>query len=148
MVLQMRSTLTIFTALLISFAAACNTTGVPTEFANACNPDNEKKTIEINGMIAAPKSVFCSNTGGRMDCGFELLESPGSDKKVRLDIEQGTGANSVTKLESGYKSEDIKIRDNGGNQIGLGTDKLKLTGQMSIEPKMNVCFMKVYKIEK
>ena len=140
----------IFAAVLLGmlFAVSCNTTGVPTEFANACNPDNEKKTLEISGVIAAPKSVFCSNTGGRMDCGFELLEAPGSDKKVRLDIEQGTGANTVTKLDSGYKAEDIKIRDNASNQIVLGTDKLELTGQMSIEPKMNVCFMKVYKIEK
>ena len=144
----MRSTLTIITALVISFIAACNTTGVPTEFANACNPDNEKKTIEVSGVIAEPKSVFCSNTGGRMDCGFELLESAGSDKKVRLDIEQGTGANTVDKLERGYKKEDVKVRDNGGNQLALDTDKVKVTGQMSIEPKMNVCFMKVYKIEK
>jgi hypothetical protein len=134
--------------ILLALASGCDTTGVPTEFANACNPENEKKTIEIGGVLEQRGSVFCSNTGGRMECGFDLLESAGSDKKVRVDIEQGSGSNTVDKLESGYKKEDIKIRDNSGNQIALGSDRVKLTGQMSIEPKMNVCFMKVYKIQK
>ena len=128
---------------------ACNTVGVPTEFSKACGSDNEKKIIEVNGVLAERgTSVFCSNTGGRMECGFVLLESAGSDKKINVDIEQGSGANTVDKLEKGYKKEDVKIRDNAGNQIELGKDKVKLTGKMSVEPAMNVCFMQVYKIEK
>lgn len=141
----------------LAFAAAglfsaCNTTGVPTEFSNACDPGNEKKTIEVSGVLEQRGSVFCSNTGGRMECGFDLLEAPGSDKKLRVDIEQGSGANTVDKLERGYKKEDVKIRDNGSGQIALGSDKVKLTGKMSIAPAapggQGVCFMQVYKIEK
>ena len=129
--------------------AACDTVGVPTEFSNACGVDNEKKIIEVNGVLAERgKSVFCSDTGGRLECGFELLESAGSDKKINVDIEQGSGANTVDKLEKGYKKEDVKIRDNAGNQLELGKDKVKVTGKMSVEPKMNVCFMQVYKIER
>ena len=147
----MRSTL-ILTVLTLSFIAACNTTGVPTEFANARNADNEKKTIEVAGVIQPSRSVFCSNRGGRMECGFDFLEAPGSEKKFSADIEQGSGANTVDMLESGYKKEDVKIRDNAGNQIPLGSDKVKVTGKMSIVPAAagnpGVCFMQVYKIER
>ena len=126
--------------------------GIPTEFANACDPGNEKKTIEISGVLEQRGSVFCSNTGGRMECGFDLLEAPGSDRKVRVDIEQGSGANTVDKLERGYKTEDVRIRDNNGSQVVIGTDKLKLTGKMNVVAPMGnaqgICFMQVYKIEK
>ena len=133
----------------MALVAACNTVGVPTEFSKACGADNEKKVIEVGGVLAERgTSVFCSNTGGRMECGFVLLEAAGSDKKINVDIEQGSGANTVDKLEKGYKKEDVKIRDNAGNQIELGKDKVKVTGKMSVEPAMNVCFMQVYKIEK
>lgn len=128
--------------------SACSTTGVPTEFGKACSPENEKKYIEVGGFLAERGSVFCSNTGGRMECGFDLLEALGSDKKLRVDIEQGSGANTVDKLERGYKKEDIKIRDNAGNLVNLGSDKVKVTGKMSIVPDGSVCFMQVGKIER
>ena len=147
---------TIFVAMVLGFAflavGCSDPTGAPTEFANACIPDNEKKYIEVSGVLEQRGSVFCSNTGGRMECGFDLLEGPGSDKKLRVDIEQGSGANTVDKLERGYKKEDVKIRDNSGNQIAMGSDKVKLTGKMSIAPpagnSQGVCFMQVSKIER
>lgn len=143
----------LFATLSLAILAGCgDTTGVPTAFSDACNPDNEKKHIEVSGVLQQRGSVFCSNTGGRMECGFDLLEAAGSDKKLRVDIEQGSGANTVDALERGYKKEDVKIRDNAGNQIGLGTDKVKLTGKMSVvAPKgdaQGVCFMQVSKIER
>lgn len=149
----MKGFLTILIVAIVSFAIACGETkGVPTEFANACNPDNEKKYIEVSGILDQRGSVFCSNTGGRMECGFDLLEAPASDKKLRVDIEQGSGADTVDKLERGYKKEDVKIRDNAGNPIAVGSDKVKLTGKMSVVAPFGnaqgVCFMQVEKIEK
>ena len=147
---------TFFVAMVLGFAflvvGCSDPTGVPTEFANACAPDNEKKYLEVSGVLEQRGSVFCSSTGGRMECGFDLLEAPGSEKKLRVDIEQGTGANTVDKLERGYKKEDVKIRDNSGNVINLGSDKVKLIGKMSIAPpsgnSQGVCFMQVSKIER
>ncbi len=130
-------------------ATACsNKTGVPIEFSKACSLENEKKYVEISGVLAAKGGVFCSNIGGgRMECGFTLKEKPSDADGVRVNIEQGGSSNSVEKLESGYKPEDIKIRDNSGNLVNL-TDKLKLTGEMNIMPDGKFCFLKVTKIEK
>ena len=57
---------TVFIA--IFFVAACNTTGVPTEFANACAQDLDGKTIEVSGILEPRSMVYCSNRGGRMEC--------------------------------------------------------------------------------
>lgn len=139
-------------AALMLFAVGCDTKGVPTEFANVCTPENEKKTLEVSGVLQSRTSVFCSNTGGRMECGFDFLESAGGDRKFSAEIAQGSGANTVDKLERGFKKEDVKIRDNAGNLIALGSDKVKLTGKMSVVAptggSQGVCFMQVYKIER
>jgi len=143
----------IFVAMASVIAFGCGSTpGTPTEFANACNADNEKKTLEVSGVLQARTGIFCSNTSGRMECGFDFFDAVGSEKKFSAEIEQGSGANTVDKIEKGFKKEDIKVRDNAGNQIALGADKIKLTGKMSIvapfQSSPGVCFMTVEKIEK
>lgn len=148
----MKGFLTAAISSLILFVGACDTTGVPVEIANACNPENDKRTIEVKGVLQSRTSVFCSNTGGRMECGFDFMESAGGPKKFGADIAQGSGANTVDKLERGFKKEDVKIRDNSGNLIALGTDVVKLTGKISVVPPSGssegVCFMQVYKVER
>jgi putative hemolysin len=128
--------------------AGCAVKGDPIEISKACVVPNDGKNFEVSGVISQSGSVYCSNTGGRMECGFDLLEKQGSENKLRIDIEQGSGANTVDKLGSGYKTEDIKIRDNSGKQIALDTDPVKLTGKLSVSPDAQACFMQVYKIEK
>lgn len=136
----------------IFFVSACNTTGVPTEFANACAQELDGKTIEVSGILQPRSSVFCSNRGGRMECPFELVQTAGDKNYMTADIEVGTGANTVTEIPKGFKKEDLKVRDNAGNQITLGSDKLKLTGKMMIAAAapggQAVCVMQVYKIER
>jgi len=87
-----------------------------------------------------------------MECPFDFVETAGSDKKITADIEQGSGANTVDEITRGFKKEGIKVRDNAGNPVGLGADKVKLTGKMSIAPAapggQGVCLMQVQKIEK
>ena len=87
-----------------------------------------------------------------MECPFDFVETAGSEKTIGADIEVGSGANTVTEIPKGFKKADLKVRDNAGNQIGLGTDKVKMTGKMLIAPAApggtGVCLMQVYKIEK
>jgi hypothetical protein len=128
--------------------AGCAVKGDLIEISKACVVENDGKNFEVKGVFSQPGSVFCSNTGGRLECGFDLLESAGSENKLRVDIEQGNGANTVDKLERGYKKEDVKIRDNAGNQVALDSDSVKLTGKLSVSPDAKACFMQVYKIER
>lgn len=126
----------------------CRKDAVPVEISNICAADNEKKYVVTSGYLDDRGSIFCSNIGGgRLDCGLDVVASPGGAKVFGADIEQGSGADHIEKLPSGYKREDIKVHDNGGNVISL-SDKLTLTGRMSIAPDGSVCFMEVDKIEK
>lgn len=137
-----------FLIVLTGILAGCNSNGEPIEFTKACDPANEKKVAEINGFIREKSGVFCSNIGGgRLNCGFTLTDKLGDENGITADIEQGTGANTVEKLPSGFKKEDIKIHDNNGDRIAP-SDKVKLTGKMSIGPNGTPCFMEVTKIEK
>src|SRR3954453_12111046 len=109
---------------LVIAAAGCSAkVGDPVSFATACDPGNDGKYLQIPGYIADDGSVFCSNIGtSKVQCGFILIDSPGSKNKIKVDIDEGSGANSVTKLESGYSKADIKIRDNDGKEIALNKD--------------------------
>lgn len=142
----------ITTVLTFCFAAACKTTGVPTEFASACSADNDGKTLEVSGVLQPRSSILCSNRGGRMECPFDFSDTAGSENKMTADIEQGSGANTVDEIPRGFKQEDLKVRDHAGNAVALGTDKVRLTGKMLIAPAapggQGVCLMQVHKIER
>jgi hypothetical protein len=115
-------------------------------------PENDHQYLEVSGYIVPASSVFCSNIGGGpVACGLDFSDSAGGTRKMGVDIPQGSGSNDINELPSGYKKEDIKIRDSAGNPIDLNS-KVKVTGKMSIAPGAGttpgVCFMQVEKIEK
>lgn len=143
----MRTISLVIVLISMSFLVGCSKDATPVELSKVCAADNEKKYISTSGFLDDKGGVFCSSIGGRMDCGFAVLPAPGGDKVFSADIEQGSGASEVEKLDRGYKKEDIKIHDNTG-AILKPSDKVALTGQMSITPDGSVCFMKVDKIEK
>ncbi len=128
--------------------SACSKTAIPVEIGNICAVDNEKKYLSTVGFLDDRGSIFCSNIGGGpVRCGVDVIAHAGGKKAFGADIEQGSSASEIEKLESGYKGSDIKVHDNSGAITKL-TDKVKLTGQMSITPDGSVCFMTVDKIEK
>jgi hypothetical protein len=132
----------------IAVCFGCTKEAVPVEITNICAADNEKKYITTQGYLDDRGGVFCSNIGsGRMNCGFSVLAASGGERVFSADIEQGSGADQVEKMEKSYKKEDIKIHDDKGAVINL-SDKVKLTGQMSITPDGKVCLMTVDKIER
>jgi hypothetical protein len=137
-----------FLLIALVFSSACTKEAVPVDISNICAADNEKKYVSTSGYLDDRGSIFCSNIGGgRMNCGLNVVANPGGTKVFGADIEEGTGRDTIEKLESGYKREDIKIHDDKGAVISL-SDKVKLTGEMSIAPDGSVCFMKVDKIER
>jgi hypothetical protein len=137
-----------FLLIALVFSSACTKEAVPVDISSICAADNEKKYVSTSGYLDDRGSIFCSNIGGgRMNCGLNVVANPGGTKVFGADIEEGTGRDTIEKLESGYKREDIKIHDDKGAVISL-SDKVKLTGEMSIAPDGSVCFMKVDKIER
>ena len=143
----------IFSFLVLAFAGialgCAAKQGEPIEVANLCNAANDGKYLEVKGVIATPTSVFCSNiASSRVNCPFDVLEARGGEKRFRVDIEQGSGANTVDKLGSGFKKEDIKIRDNSGNLVSLDNDLVKVTGKLMVSPDAKVCLVTVDRIEK
>ncbi len=71
--------------------AGCQKTAVPVELSKVCSADNEKKYVSTSGFLDDHGSIFCSNTGGRMDCSLDFVAAPGSPRIFGAEIEQGTG---------------------------------------------------------
>lgn len=143
-----------FKASLLIFAVVvlCSCGEVPTgelvDISKSCAIENDGKYAQVSGFLSNDGSIFCSNIGGgRLDCGMDVAETAGGPKILKADIEQGSGANQIEKLESGYKKEDIKVHDNSGGIVDLSS-KINLSGKLSIAPDGAVCFMTVDKIEK
>ena len=131
-----------------SMFVGCSKTAVPVDISKVCAPDNEKKYVQTSGFIDDKGSIFCSNIGGgRLDCSLDVTASPGGNRVFGAEIEQGSGANTVDKLKSGYRREEIKIRDSAGSVINLA-EKVRLTGKMNVTPDRSVCFLQVTRIDR
>ena len=136
----------IFLLIAVALFFGCTKQSISVDIANACAADNEKKYITTSGYIDDKGSIFCSNTGGRMDCSLDFIAAPGGERVFGADIEQGSGASEIEKFEGSYKRDDLKIHDASGALIKL-SDKVKVTGEMNVVPG-STCFMEIDKIEK
>lgn len=148
----MKTTIFLFITTLSIIAAGCNYKGEPVEYASACGEANNKKYIEVSGILKNKGGIFCSNTSGRMECGFRLMKDEADIEGFTADLAVGSSANTVEKIEKNFKPEDLKIRDNAGEFVKVG-DKVKLTGEITVvkdatDPKGGVCYLKVDKIER
>ena len=134
------------------FISGCAVNGEPVEFSRACDQAFDGKYLQVTGVLKPSVTVYCSNRGGRMECGLDLFESAGSTNKISADIEVGSGANTMDEVPKSYTKDALNIRDNAGNKLALGSDVAKFTGKMLIAPAapggQGVCLMQVYKIEK
>lgn len=131
------------------FAAGCAVEGEPVAYAKMCDAENDGKRIETSGFLDDAGSLFCSNTSGRMECGFKLKNDLKDEEGFSADVAIGTGANSMDEVERGYQKSDLAIRDDAGNKIDLGK-KVIVTGDLrsTKDPVSNdvVCYLKVLKI--
>jgi hypothetical protein len=140
----MRIVLFLLTIVVVLAGFGCNKTGVPTEFAEACKIENDKKILEIEGFLMDAGGVRCSNSQGPMECTFKFTAAAGDEKGMHVDIDMGTWANEVEKLSDGYKTEDVKIHGDDGSLVKLG-EKLKITGEFRSSTD-GTCWMEVTKI--
>ena len=130
------------------FLAACAAKqGEPMAFPMKCNVADDGKYVAITGYLTDDGSVYCSDTGGRMDCNFTLTEKPDGGAKILASIAQGSGKSSVEDFGSNYKKEDLKIHDNSGGMVKIG-DKVTVSGKFSVIPDGSSCFITVDRIDK
>jgi hypothetical protein len=139
--------LTLTLAVAIIFAACAGKPAEQITFPTTCSASDDKRYVQVAGHLTDAGSVFCSNTGGRMECGFTLSESADGSPSLKVYIAQGSGSSSVEKFERSYKKDDIKIHDKSGALVKLG-DQVKLTGKMNALPDGSLCFLTVDTIEK
>jgi hypothetical protein len=145
-----RSATVLSLILLGALGASSCTKPEPVQFADLCAAGNDKKTVVTEGYLRARVSVFCSNIGGGdVTCGLDLFDPQGGEQKIGAHVRQGSGDNQIEKLPSGFKKEDVKIRDDGGALVGAG-DRVRVTGRLSYagNAETTVCFLNVDKIEK
>ncbi|MCB1025845.1 MAG: hypothetical protein KDB79_15730 [Acidobacteria bacterium] len=132
---------------LISFG--CDYTGVPVEFASACDKANDDKTIEVTGYFNNTGSSMCSSSGnGPMRCPINFVGEPnGEDKIVRAELDLGSGGSSVENIEG----KGLTIHDKDGGVID-NKQKVKITANVNSvdysNPKLQNCWVVVKKIEK
>ena len=131
----------------ILFAACAAKQAQQIAFPTVCKAEDEGKYVQVSGYLRDGGSIFCSDTGGRMECSLELNEKPDGGAKLNVYIAQGTGADSIEEFPSGYKKSDIKIHDDSGGPVKLG-DQVKVTGKYNALPDGSHCFLDVDKIEK
>ncbi len=135
---------------LVGMASACGKNNVQVSLLDACLPANGGKDVTTSGYLGDKEGsgVLCTNPGAdRMTCGYAVLTDPDGEKVFSAFVDQGNSKNQAEKPPSGYKKEDIKIRDDKGSVISL-SDKVKLTGKMTTFDSGRGCVMAVDKIER
>lgn len=136
----------------LAFTVGCEVKGDPIELSKACDIANDGKNFQVSGVFKAQVTILCSNTSGRRECSLGFADPNESESKMTADIALGSGANTMDEVPKGFKSEDLKVRDNNGDLIAVGKDVVKVTGKLSVGPPSGnypgPCFIQVYKIEK
>src|SRR6185369_17444606 len=80
---NMKITVTILISFL--FLACGSKPAEQIAFPTTCKAEDDKRYVQFSGYVTDGGSVFCSNTGGRMECGFELTEKPDGGAKINVD---------------------------------------------------------------
>ena len=94
----------------ILFVACAAKQGEPMAFPTTCNDADDGKYVAITGYLTDGGTLYCSNTGGRMDCNFDLTEKPGGGAKIGASIASpiprwsGSATGEGSLLRSRYRS--------------------------------------------
>jgi hypothetical protein len=132
------------------FAAGCNYTGKPVEFANLCDKANNREYIEVTGFFRNTGSAMCSKSGNEpMRCPIGFADKPEAVPAMAY-IDLGSGASSIENIEGkGLTIRDVNKQDISNN------DKVKVTASLLVydtppqpDAKYVNCSITVKKIEK
>ncbi len=133
------------------FAAGCNYTGKPVEWARTCDKENDKQYVEIVGFFKNSGSAMCSRRGNEpMRCPISFVDKADQPKPINANIDLGSGASSVENVDG----KGLIIRDEKKEDID-NSQKVKITASVMVfdgpqDPNANYspCALTVKKIEK
>ncbi len=125
--------------------SGCSSKGMPVDYANICDPANNKKVVEVSGYFNPVRSVMCSTSKSVpwMTCPVPFVNTPGANLPLTANIDLGKGANQIDK-------EQLQIRDDKG-AIVPGTQKVTITAKVSVftppprDKKEAPCYLMVVK---
>jgi len=90
---------------------------------------NFNKNVEVEGYVELPSNSYQSDGSAQLDF-FARKGQFWAENTITLDVNVGTGNNTMKSLPAKYTKADLVITDNNGNKIGAG-DYVKVTGQLS-----------------
>lgn len=134
-----------------AFAAGCNYTGKPVEFANVCDKANDNQYVEVVGFFQNTGSAMCSRSGKEpMRCPIGFADKADNPRPALVNIDLGSGASSIENVEG----KGLTIRDDKKQDVS-NTDKVKIVASArvydtpgDITGKYLPCSLTVKKIEK
>ena len=117
---------------------------VSMSFDQACQAENNQEVISTDGYFSLGTTVYCSDTSGAFRCGLVFNSFPDGDQEFSVELKEGSRKNMMIHLENGYLEEDLQVRTDSGELVGVG-QHVTITGEMLVSG--DVCSMAVDKIE-
>jgi hypothetical protein len=117
---------------------------VAVTFDQVCQVENNQQFISTDGYFSLGTTVYCSDTAGDFRCGLVFNSYPDGDQEFSAELKEGNRKNMMRHLESGYLEEDLQIKTDSRDLIGVG-QHVTVTGEMLVTK--DVCLMYVDKIE-
>ncbi len=136
--------------------AGCGDSTPTVEFAKACMPDLDGKTIATTGTLHAPFAALCrtaARAGARKTtCSFDLRDKPDGDVRLSLNIEMGTGASTVDEAKLKAKLGAAAIAAADGKFLA-DKAQVRVAGVLHAMPNSlrtgeTICWLDVAKIER
>lgn len=143
----------LITLFCIGALAACSgEPPVAVEYANLCQPENDKKTVAVDGYLSTGMMLSYATRGGDKSANLQFSAAPEGEKFVLAEIPVGTGSNQMEELPRGFKKQDLKIKTDGGATVGTN-DRVRLTALAktksdALNAPTQPCYLKVSRIEK
>ncbi len=135
--------------------AGCGDSTPTVEFAKACVPDLDGKTIATTGTLHAPFAALCRTMRAgapKTTCSFDLRDKPDGDVRLSLNIEMGTGANRVDEAKLKAKQGAAAIAAADGKFLA-DKAQVRVAGVLhavanSLRTGETICWLDVAKIER
>lgn len=109
---------------------AKNAPPVPINFSQVLDKTYNGKKVSVEGYLSLPSTSYHTDANEQLN--FIERESEFSAPfNFILDVNVGTGNNTMQKLPDKYLDADVNVKGNKGEKIGIG-DRVRITGKLDV----------------